>query len=186
MPRDSPPVLRPAWSPGSLAHILGPALIIMNTADRGDELLLGLQLEEEQELEQILEKAAKELPDVTIRSIPTPATDPLAWVPKLPQIPRVGGSGLYQLAVSRPWDKGDDSRRKPGAEACWKPSLQEQELEAKGRSTLEALTSGLDPIARLVHGEGESLVEVEHMLQALVYTAHISSTFPTKLFYLYM
>ena len=44
-----------------------------------------------------------------------------------------------------------------------------------------SLTSGLDPVAMLVHGEGESLVQVGHMLQALVYTAHISSTFPPKL-----
>ena len=46
---------------------------------------------------------------------------------------------------------------------------------------LIALTSDMDPVARLVHGEGESLVQVGHMLQALAYTAHISSTFPTKL-----
>ena len=64
---------------------------------------------------------------------------------------------------------------------CWKLSLQELEQEARGRSTLEALTSGLDPVAMLVHGEGESLVQVGHMLQTLVYTAHISSTFPTML-----
>ena len=43
----------------SLAHTLGPALIIMNTVGRGDELMIGLQVEEEQELEQILEKAVK-------------------------------------------------------------------------------------------------------------------------------
>ena len=62
----------------SLARILGPALVIMNTAGRGDKLLLGLQLAEEQHLEQILEKAAKKLPDVTICRLPTPAADPFA------------------------------------------------------------------------------------------------------------
>ena len=36
-------------------------------------------------------------------------------------------------------------------------------------------------MAKLVHREDESLVQVGHTLQALVYTAHISSTFPTKL-----
>ena len=41
-------------------------MVIMNTAGRGDELLLGLKLEENQELEKILEKAAKKLPDITI------------------------------------------------------------------------------------------------------------------------
>ena len=41
---------------------LGPALVIVNTAGGGDQLLIGLQLEEEQELEQILEEVAKELP----------------------------------------------------------------------------------------------------------------------------
>ena len=60
-------------------------------------------------------------------------------------------------------------------------SLRELEQEARGRSTLEALTSDLDPVTRLVHEKGESLVQVGHMLQALVYTAHISNTFPTKL-----
>ena len=33
----------------------------------------------------------------------------------------------------------------------------------------------------LIHGKGESLVQVGHMLQALVYTAHISNNIPTKL-----
>ena len=74
----------------SLARTLGPALIIMNTAGRGDELLLGLQLENEQQLDQLLEKAAIRLPDVTLYRLPTPAADPFAWVSKLPQIPRVG------------------------------------------------------------------------------------------------
>ena len=36
----------------SLVRTLGPGLVIMNTAGRGEELLLGLQLEEDQELEQ--------------------------------------------------------------------------------------------------------------------------------------
>ena len=149
----------------SLARTLGPALVIMNTAGRGDVLELGLQLEEEQKLEQVLEKAAWELPDITICSLLTSAKDPFAWVSRLPQIPRVGGSGLYQIAVSRIQDEDDCSRRKP----------------AKSRSTLEDLTSGLDCIAKLVHGEGESLVQVGHMLQALVYTAHLGQVFPTKL-----
>ena len=50
----------------------------MNTAGRIDKLLLGLQLEEEQELEQILEMAAKRLPDVTICRLLVPAIDPIA------------------------------------------------------------------------------------------------------------
>ena len=62
----------------SLACTLGSALVIMNTAGRGDELLLGLQLEGDQELDQILEKTAKKLPDVTICRLPTPGTDPFA------------------------------------------------------------------------------------------------------------
>ena len=52
-------------------------------------------------------------------------------------------------------------------------SLQELEQEARGRSTLKALTSDLDPVTRLVHEKGESPVQVGHMLQALVYTVHM-------------
>ena len=90
----------------SLACALGPPLVIINTAGRGDELLLRLQLEDEQQLEKLLEKASIRLPDVTICRLPTPTPDPFAWVSELPQIPRVGDSGLYQLTVNRARDEG--------------------------------------------------------------------------------
>ena len=94
----------------------------MNTAGRGDELLLGLQLEENQELEQILEKAAKKLPDVTICCFPNPGNDPFTWVSKLPQIPRVKNSGFYHLAISRPQDEGNNPWRSLEAGVPWKIS----------------------------------------------------------------
>ena len=69
----------------TIAHTLGSALVIMNTAGRGDELLIGLQLEEEQKLEQILEKVAKELPDVTICRLPPPPPIHSPWCPSFPR-----------------------------------------------------------------------------------------------------
>ena len=49
------------------------------------------------------------------------------------------------------------------------------------RKELEEVTRQLEGVVRVSHGEGESLVLVGHMVHALVYTNHISSTFQTQL-----
>ena len=55
------------------------------------------------ELTEALERTGTELPGLTVRPVTTAGRrDPLAWVARLPQVPRVGCTGLYQLAVRRP------------------------------------------------------------------------------------
>ena len=140
----------------------GPSLVIVNTVGGGEILELGLNLERGVVLEEVLEKANEQLgPELTVRATLTSAKDPFAWVGRLPSIPKVGGSGLYQLSVQRP--------------------PQPHRGEMSMRKELEEVTRQLEGVVRVSHGEGESLVLVGHMLHALAYTNHISRTFQTQL-----
>ena len=140
----------------------GPSLVIVNTVGGGETLELGLDLEKGKVFEDVLEKANEQLgPELTVRATLTSAKDPFAWVGRLPSIPKVGGSGLYQLSVQRP--------------------PQPHRGETSMRKELEEVTRHLEGVVRVSHGEGESLVLVGHMLHALVYTTHISRTFRTQL-----
>ena len=140
----------------------GPSLVIVNTVGRGETLELGLDLERGKVLEEVLEKANEQLgPELTVRATLTSAKDPFSWVGGLASIPKVGGSGLYQLSVQRP--------------------PQPHRGEMSMRKELEEVTRQLEGVVRVSHGEGESLVLVGHMVHALVYTNHISGTFQTQL-----
>ena len=140
----------------------GPSLVIVNTIGGGERLELGLDLERGEVLEEVLEKANEHLgPELTVRATLTSGQDPFAWVSKLPSIPKVGGSGLYQLSVQRP------------------PQPHRGEMSL--RKELEEVTRQLEGVARLSHGEGESLVLVGHMVHALAYSNHIARTFNTQL-----
>merc|ERR1719234_438169 len=93
----------------------GPSLVVVNTIGGGETLELGLNLERGEVLEEVLEKANEHLgPELIVRATFTTARDPMAWVSKLPSIPKVGGSGLYQLSVQRPPQphRGEMSMRK--------------------------------------------------------------------------
>lgn len=150
----------------NLVRHFGSGLVILNTAGRGDKLELGLELEEGRELVEVLEVVGRELPGLSIRPMVTSARDPFSWVPRLASIPRVGGTGLYQVAVRRPPPSDQESPRK---------------AELAVRKELAAITARLDSVAKVVHGEGESLVQVGHMLQAVAFAATIGRSFPTKL-----
>ena len=150
----------------NLVRHFGPGLVILNTAGRGDKLELGLELEEGRKLVEVLGVVERELPGLSIRPMVTSARDPFSWVPRLASIPRVGGTGLYQVAVRRPPPSDQESPRK---------------AELAVRKELAAVTARLDSVAKVVHGEGESLVQVGHMLQAVAFAATIGRSFPTKL-----
>merc|ERR1719209_2064233 len=146
---------------GLRAHF-GPSLVIVNTVGGGETLELGLDLEKGKVLQEVLEKANEQLgSELTVRASQTTAKDPFAWVGGLVSIPKVGGSGLYQLSVQRP------------------PQPHRGEMSI--RKELEEVTRQLDGVMRVSHGEGESLVLVGHMVHALAYTNHISRTFDTQL-----
>ena len=148
-------------SQGLKVHF-GPSLVIVNTVGRGETLELGLDLERGKVLEEVLEKANEHLgPELTVRATLTSAKDPFAWVGGLASIPKVGGSGLYQLSVQRP--------------------PQPHRGEMSMRKELEEVTRQLEGVVRVSHGEGESLVLVGHMVHALVYINHISGTFQAQL-----
>ena len=146
----------------SLKVHFGPSLVIVNTVGRGETLELGLVLERGKILENELRKANEQFgPELTLRATLTTTRDPFSWVGKVASIPKVGGSGLYQLSVQRPPQplRGETSTRKE----------------------LEEVTKQLDGVMRVSHGEGESLVLVGHIVHALAYTNHISRTFDTQL-----
>ena len=146
----------------SLKVYFGPSLVIVNTVGGGERLELGLILEKEKVLEDVLESANLQLgPELIVRATLTSARDPFAWVAGLSSIPKVGGSGLYQLSVQRP--------------------PQHHRGEMSMRKELEEVTRQLEGVVRVSHGEGESLVLVGHMVHALVFTNHISRTFHTQL-----
>ena len=154
----------------SLVRYFGAGLIIINTlGTETDKLELGLEMENERDLGGILEQAEKEsaLQGVTIQPVATVSSDPFSWVTALPHIPKVNSCGLYQLSVRRVHlsDSVQSSRSS----------------EATGRSQLASITTKLQSVFKVVHGEGESLVQVGNMVQAVVYTSHINRTFPTKL-----
>ena len=146
----------------SLKVHFGPSLVLVNTVGRGETLELGLVLERGKILENELRKANEQFgPELTLRATLTTTRDPFSWVGKVASIPKVGGSGLYQLSVQRPPQplRGETSTRKE----------------------LEEVTKQLDGVMRVSHGEGESLVLVGHIVHALAYTNHISRTFDTQL-----
>ena len=154
----------------SLVRYFGAGLIIINSVGtKTDKLELGLELENERDLSGILEQAEKDslLHGLTIQPVATVTSDPFSWVTALPQIPKVNSCGLYQLIVRR---------------VNLSDSLQSsRSTEATGRSQLASITTKLQSVFKVVHGEGESVVSVGNMVQAVVYTSHINSTFPTKL-----
>ena len=146
----------------SLKVHFGPSLVIVNTVGRGETLELGLVLERGKILENELRKANERFgPELALRATLTTTRDPFSWVGNLASIPKVGGSGLYQLSVQRP--------------------PQPHRGETSTRKELEEVTKQLDGVMRVSHGEGESLVLVGHIVHALAYTNHIFRTFDTQL-----
>jgi len=134
-----------------------PGVVIINTAAKGDSLIMGVDIEDE--------KLATMIPDMekekswTISFVDTTDRDVFSYFKGWKVIPRVDKSGMFQLIVNL---KGQGWRSR--------------DEELKKRNQLLELVKDYN-IAKVVHGEGETILLVGHVLEMVSYSDTIRKVF---------
>jgi len=134
-----------------------PGVVIVNTALKGDSLILGVDIEHEK-LSTIITQVEKDK-SWSILLVDTTGRDAFAYFADWKLIPRVDKSGMFQLIVSlrgQGWRSRDE--------------------ELKKRNQLLELVKDFN-IAKVVHGEGETILLVGHVLECVAYSDCIRKVF---------
>jgi len=128
-----------------------PGVVIINTAGKGDCLILGVDIEDEKLL-----KLIPELENASFRIslVETTERDTFSYFQDWKVIPRVDKCGMFQLIVSLRGPIG----------------------QVKRRNQLLELVKGLN-ISKVVHGEGETILLVGHVLEFVAYSDCIREVF---------
>jgi hypothetical protein len=134
-----------------------PGLVIINTATKGDCLILGVDIEEEK-LSSLIPQVEKEK-TWTISYVDTTDRDAFSYFAGWKLIPRVDKSGMFQLIVSL---------RSQG----WRS----RDAEMNKRNQLLDLVKDFN-VAKVVHGEGETILLVGHVLECVAYSDCIRKVF---------
>jgi len=132
-------------------------VVIINTLHKGDVLILGVESEDDDI--KILEVFSEHHPAWSVSPVNTVAKDPFSYFAGWGLIPRVDKSGMFQLIV----DLKTPGRRSRDAET----SLRNQLLELIKDCS----------IARVVHGPGETILLVTHVLECVAYSDMIRKKF---------
>merc|ERR1719186_2368772 len=135
-----------------------PGLVIINTAGKGDSLMLGVDVEDDK-LSSLLLQLEKDLNNWNISCVDTMKKDTFSYFDGWKLIPRVDKSGMYQLIVSLR-TQGRRSR----------------DAEMGKRNQLLDLIKGFN-IAKIVHGEGETILLIGHVLECVAYSDCIRNQF---------
>merc|ERR1719186_454948 len=135
-----------------------PGLVIINTAGKGDSLVLGVDVEEDK-LSSLLSQLEKDMNNWYISCVDTTKKDIFSYFEGWKLIPRVDKSGMFQLIVSLK-TQGWRSR----------------EAEMEKRNQLLNLVKNFN-IAKIVHGEGETILLVGHVLECVAYSDCIRDVF---------
>eukprot|EP00092_Neocalanus_flemingeri_P015933 GFUD01017250.1.p1 GENE.GFUD01017250.1~~GFUD01017250.1.p1 ORF type:complete len:1654 (+),score=467.45 GFUD01017250.1:121-5082(+) len=134
-----------------------PGVVIINTAMKGDCLVLGVDIEEHL-LSSVLTQM-EEQKSWTISCVDTTYRDTYSYLTGWNFIPRVDKSGLFQLIVSF---KGQGWRSR--------------DVEMKKRNQLLELVKDFN-IVKIVHGEGETILLVGHVLECVAYSDCLRNLF---------
>jgi len=141
-------------SPGDrtrlVKHMSG--VVLMDVWGNGESVYCGVEIKDG-DLKRWLENARKDLAGWAVEPIDLQAKDPYKFVDCGRSIPKVDGSGLYQLVV-----KVDVIQK---------------------RNLLLAMISNFN-ILKVVHGTGESIIQVGHLLELLAYEEVLKSAFDVK------
>merc|ERR1719186_454299 len=135
-----------------------PGLVIINTAGKGDSLVLGVDVEDGK-LSRLLLQLEKDLNIWNISRVDTTKKDTFSYFDGWKLLPRVDKSGMFQLIVNLK-TQGWRSR----------------EAEIEKRNQLLDLVKNFN-IAKIVHGEGETILLVGHVLECVAYSDCIRDVF---------
>merc|ERR1719186_184888 len=135
-----------------------PGLVIINTAGKGDSLVLGGDVEDDK-LSSLLLQLEKDLNNWNISCVDTRKKDTFSYFDGWKRIPRVDKSGMFQLIVNLK-TQGWRSR----------------EAEIEKRNQLLDLVKNFN-IVKIVHGEGETILLVGHVLECVAYSDCIRNVF---------
>ena len=135
-----------------------PGVVIINTAKKGDSLILGVEPEE---LTNVFLDVEKELKSKNwaVSYVDTTNRDTFSYFGGWKLLPRVDKSGMFQLIVSL---------RSQG----WRS----KDSEVKKRNQLLDMVKDFN-IAKIVHGEGETILLVGHVLECVAYSDCIRKVF---------
>ena len=131
-----------------------PEVVLINPSGQDDCLMLGVDLTPSQ-LRKKMDDFDEELSSWTFSLVDVSSKDPFSYFAGWTTIPRVDKTGMYQLIV----------RNKKGRKS-----------EAEARRDLAALAKNFKS-AKTVHGEGEMLLLVNHVLELVAFADSIKEEF---------